>query len=68
MERNSRRFGTERVLTHLLILIWFLYQKEDVIVDLKPCLTQSSTVEPTCIPVTLERKMTTRAAASVIAS
>ncbi|XP_047973896.1 uncharacterized protein LOC125216268 isoform X2 [Salvia hispanica] len=39
-------------------------KKEDVIVDLKPCLTQSSTVEPTCIPVTLERKMTTRAAAS----
>ncbi|XP_042021028.1 uncharacterized protein LOC121768556 [Salvia splendens] len=39
-------------------------KKEGVIVDLKPCLTQSSTVEPTLIPVTLERKMTTRAAAS----
>ncbi|KAL1569470.1 U1 small nuclear ribonucleoprotein 70 kDa-like [Salvia divinorum] len=39
-------------------------KKEGGIVDLKPCLTQSSTMEPTLAPVTVERTMTTRAAAS----
>ncbi|KAK8677050.1 hypothetical protein V6N13_142606 [Hibiscus sabdariffa] len=34
-------------------------------IDLEPCLTHSSTVEPTLAPVAVERAMTTRAAASV---
>ncbi|XP_059317432.1 uncharacterized protein LOC132067997 [Lycium ferocissimum] len=33
-------------------------------IDLEPCLTQSSTLEPTLAPVAVERTMTTRAAAS----
>ncbi|RDX93840.1 hypothetical protein CR513_23845, partial [Mucuna pruriens] len=33
-------------------------------IDLEPCLTHTSTVEPTLAPVTVERTMTTRAAAS----
>ncbi|XP_020206900.1 uncharacterized protein LOC109791943 [Cajanus cajan] len=33
-------------------------------IDLEPCLTHTSTVEPTLAPVTIERTMTTRAAAS----
>ncbi|KAI4351927.1 hypothetical protein L6164_006226 [Bauhinia variegata] len=33
-------------------------------IDLEPCLTHTSTVEPTLTPVTVERTMTTRAAAS----
>ncbi|XP_009594419.1 uncharacterized protein [Nicotiana tomentosiformis] len=33
-------------------------------IDLEPCLTHSSTLEPTLAPVTAERTMTTRAAAS----
>ncbi|GLU05013.1 hypothetical protein SLE2022_221380 [Rubroshorea leprosula] len=33
-------------------------------IDLEPCLTHSSTVEPTLAPVAVERTMTTRAAAS----
>ncbi|KAK9046541.1 hypothetical protein V6N11_052428 [Hibiscus sabdariffa] len=33
-------------------------------IDLEPCLTHSSTVEPTLAPVAVERAMTTRAAAS----
>ncbi|XVF33797.1 hypothetical protein REPUB_Repub18cG0002000 [Reevesia pubescens] len=33
-------------------------------IDLEPCLTHSSTVEPTLAPVAAERTMTTRAAAS----
>ncbi|KAK6921450.1 Histone deacetylation protein Rxt3 [Dillenia turbinata] len=36
-------------------------------IDLEPCLTHSSTVEPTLAPVAVERTMTTRAAASVLA-
>ncbi|KAG7942681.1 hypothetical protein I3843_16G116600 [Carya illinoinensis] len=34
-------------------------------IDLEPCLTHTSTVEPTLAPVAVERTMTTRAAASV---
>ncbi|KAL2994460.1 hypothetical protein AAZX31_10G165900 [Glycine max] len=34
-------------------------------IDLEPCLTHTSTIEPTLAPVTVERTMTTRAAASV---
>ncbi|KAD3336658.1 hypothetical protein E3N88_32177 [Mikania micrantha] len=33
-------------------------------IDLEPCLTHTSTVEPTLAPVVVERTMTTRAAAS----
>ncbi|KAH1229962.1 hypothetical protein GmHk_10G029566 [Glycine max] len=33
-------------------------------IDLEPCLTHTSTIEPTLAPVTVERTMTTRAAAS----
>ncbi|XP_047310319.1 uncharacterized protein LOC124913923 isoform X2 [Impatiens glandulifera] len=33
-------------------------------IELEPCLTQTSTVEPTLAPVAVERTMTTRAAAS----
>lgn len=35
-------------------------------IDLEPCLTHTSTVEPTLAPVAVERTMTTRAAASVL--
>ncbi|KAL3614480.1 hypothetical protein CASFOL_041566 [Castilleja foliolosa] len=34
-------------------------------IDLEPCLTHSSTMEPTLAPVAVERTMTTRATASV---
>ncbi|KAA8522644.1 hypothetical protein F0562_012995 [Nyssa sinensis] len=34
-------------------------------IDLEPCLTHTSTVEPTLAPVAVERTMTTRAAASI---
>ncbi|KAK9180644.1 hypothetical protein WN944_023777 [Citrus x changshan-huyou] len=37
-------------------------------IDLEPCLTHSSTVEPTLAPMAVERTMTTRAAASVLES
>ncbi|THG22496.1 hypothetical protein TEA_027731 [Camellia sinensis var. sinensis] len=37
-------------------------------IDLEPCLTHTSTVEPTLAPVAVERTMTTRAAASVLAN
>ncbi|KMT11128.1 hypothetical protein BVRB_5g112100 [Beta vulgaris subsp. vulgaris] len=33
-------------------------------IDLEPCLTHTSTIEPTLAPVAVERSMTTRAAAS----
>lgn len=56
------------LLTYLHVLIYALYQKGGGIIDLEPCLTHSSTMEPTLAPVAVERTMTTRAAASVIAS
>lgn len=42
-----------------------LPQKGGGTIDLEPCLTHSSTLEPTLAPVAVERTMTTRAAASV---
>ena len=44
---------------------YILIQKGGGTIDLEPCLTHSSTVEPTLAPVAVERTMTTRAAASV---
>ncbi|EPS74224.1 hypothetical protein M569_00530, partial [Genlisea aurea] len=41
-----------------------LLQKGGGIIELEPCLTHSSTMEPTLAPVAVERTMTTRAAAS----
>lgn len=49
-----------------IYLCLFLLQKGGGAIDLEPCLTHSSTVEPTLAPVAVERTMTTRAAASVI--
>lgn len=43
----------------------FCFQKGGGTIDLEPCLTHTSTVEPTLAPVAVERTMTTRAAASV---
>jgi len=43
-------------------------QKGGGTIDLEPCLTHTSTIEPTLAPVTVERTMTTRAAASVCPS
>lgn len=43
-----------------------VYQKGGGTIDLEPCLTHSSTLEPTLAPVAVERTMTTRAAASVL--
>ncbi|WJX62420.1 hypothetical protein P8452_47419 [Trifolium repens] len=37
-------------------------------IDLEPCFTYTSTIEPTLAPVAVERTMTTRAAASVCSS
>lgn len=42
-------------------------QKGGGTIDLEPRLTHTSAVEPTLAPVSVERTMTTRAAASVIA-
>jgi hypothetical protein len=44
----------------------FCFQKAGGSIDLEPCLTHTSTVEPTLAPVVVERTMTTRAAASVL--
>lgn len=44
----------------------FLFQKGGGTIALEPCLTHTSTLEPTLAPVVVERTMTTRAAASVI--
>ncbi|XP_022896910.1 uncharacterized protein LOC111410678 [Olea europaea var. sylvestris] len=41
-----------------------IVKKGGGIIDLEPCLTHSSTLEPTLAPVAVERTMTTRAAAS----
>ncbi|GFP97333.1 hypothetical protein PHJA_001877400 [Phtheirospermum japonicum] len=41
-----------------------IVKKGGGIIDLEPCLTHSSTMEPTLAPVAVERTMTTRAAAS----
>ncbi|XP_054794588.1 uncharacterized protein LOC129300089 [Prosopis cineraria] len=41
-----------------------IVKKEGGTVDLEPCLAHTSTVEPTLAPVTVERTITTRAAAS----
>lgn len=50
-----------------IYLSLYACQKGGGIIDLEPCLTHSSTMEPTLAPVAVERTMTTRAAASVIA-
>ena len=44
---------------------FFGLQKGGGTIDLEPCLTHTSTVEPTLAPVAIERTITTRAAASV---
>ncbi|KAL6518433.1 hypothetical protein OROGR_018935 [Orobanche gracilis] len=44
-----------------------IVKKGGGIIDLEPCLSHSSTMEPTLAPVAVERTMTTRAAASVLA-
>lgn len=41
-----------------------IVKKGGGMIDLEPCLTHTSTVEPTLAPVVVERTMTTRAAAS----
>ncbi|CAA0839288.1 Unknown protein [Striga hermonthica] len=41
-----------------------IVKKGGGVIDLEPCLTHSSTMEPTLAPVAVERTMTTRAAAS----
>uniref|UniRef100_A0A251VNE4 Uncharacterized protein n=1 Tax=Helianthus annuus TaxID=4232 RepID=A0A251VNE4_HELAN len=46
------------------ICFFFYSQKAGGTIDLEPCLTHTSTVEPTLAPVVVERTMTTRAAAS----
>lgn len=42
----------------------YIVKKGGGMIDLEPCLTHTSTVEPTLAPVVVERTMTTRAAAS----
>ncbi|XP_010521654.1 PREDICTED: zinc finger CCCH domain-containing protein 13 [Tarenaya hassleriana] len=42
----------------------YVVKKEGGTIELEPCLTHSSTVEPTLAPMAVERSMTTRAAAS----
>lgn len=46
------------------LIICPVLQKGGGTIDLEPCLTHSSTLEPTLAPVAVERTMTTRAAAS----
>lgn len=46
--------------------LFYFFQKAGGSIDLEPCLTHTSTVEPTLAPVVVERMMTTRAAASVL--
>lgn len=54
------------MVTILMPHTFILYlQKSGGTIDLEPCLTHTSTVEPTLAPVAVERTMTTRAAASV---
>lgn len=48
------------------LIICPVLQKGGGTIDLEPCLTHSSTLEPTLAPVAVERTMTTRAAASVL--
>ncbi|KAK6125636.1 hypothetical protein DH2020_040612 [Rehmannia glutinosa] len=45
-------------------VVSIVIQKGGGIIELEPCLTHSSTMEPTLAPVAVERTMTTRAAAS----
>ena len=45
--------------------LFYGLQKGGGTIDLEPCLTHTSTIEPTLAPVAVERTMTTRAAASV---
>ncbi|KAF3679280.1 Peptidyl-prolyl cis-trans isomerase G isoform 5 [Capsicum annuum] len=52
------------VLTITFPIIYRVLQKGGGTIDLEPCLTHSSTLEPTLAPVAVERTMTTRAAAS----
>lgn len=52
-------------LSFFLLLYSFQFQKGGGTIDLEPCLTHTSAVEPTLAPVAVERTMTTRAAASV---
>ena len=49
-----------------LSFLYMLFQKGGGTIDLEPCLSHTSAVEPTLAPVVVERTMTTRAAASVI--
>jgi hypothetical protein len=46
-------------------LISFLFQKGAGTIDLEPCLTHKSAVEPALAPVAVEQTMITCAAASV---
>lgn len=54
------------MLHFLLFPFSHFVQKGGGTIDLEPCLTHTSTVEPTLAPVAVERTMTTRAAASVL--
>lgn len=56
----------DTILTLMFLPKFFCFQKAGGSIDLEPCLTHTSTVEPTLAPVVVERMMTTRAAASVL--
>ena len=58
--------GLEILMFYLTFFFFFCFQKGGGTIDLEPCLTHTSTVEPTLAPVAVERTMTTRAAASVL--
>ena len=59
--------GLEILMFYLtFFFLKFCFQKGGGTIDLEPCLTHTSTVEPTLAPVAVERTMTTRAAASVL--
>ena len=61
----SYKILVKKCLQSWLFLISCLFQKGGGTIDLEPCLTHTSAVEPTLAPMAVERTMTTRAAASV---
>lgn len=64
-EKHLLIYSSILPLTTFHVFLFINSQKGGGTIDLEPCLTHTSTVEPTLAPVVVERTMTTRAAASV---
>lgn len=61
-------YTSAAVTGHLDGALFVTLQKGGGSIDLEPCLTHTSAVEPTLAPVSTERTITTRSAASVQSS